>query len=104
MDQASRRNKYNPEYYTEKASIVLETVSNSEVESWYSHPCTQALILQLEGDMANIVSMWKDGAYTADTADKTLQTNSKHIGMIQCVEAILDHMRDMRRRDVGEDT
>lgn len=100
----SLKHKYDADYYYQKASQVLETVTNSDIESWYLHPCTDALMLLLEGDLANLVTSWKAGAYTSSTADQTLQLNSSKIGQCACIDAVLDYIKDIRRRDVGENT
>lgn len=97
------KHKYNPDYYYEKATQVLETVGNSEIEAWYMHSCTQALLLLLEGDLSNIITSWKDGAYTSTTSDQTLQLNSKHLGMAQTIDNIIDHIREMKQRRAGEE-
>lgn len=96
--------KYNADYFYNQAEKVLETTTNSEMESWYLHPCTEALLLLLEGDLANITFTWKNGGYTGSTADHTLQQNSKHIGMAMCIDTLMEHIRSMRRRDVEENT
>lgn len=99
---ATVRHKYNPDYYYSRATQVLETVTNAEADAWFSHPCTQAIMLMLEGDMANIVASWKNGAYTSNTTDQTIQLNSKYLGMAQGIETVLENIKDVRRKDVVE--
>lgn len=92
------------DYYYLKANEALELVTRDEAESWYFHPCTQILMTMLDGDIVGLQDLWKNGAFTSSSSDATIQRNSKEIGKCEAYEDVLNYIKELRRRDVGENT
>jgi len=91
------RNRYNPEVFYTRSLNLLDSVTKEEAVSWYSHPCTQALLNSLEGDLAGIVVMWLGGGYSEEeSSSATAQKQAKARGMAQAIDDILTHINDIK--------
>lgn len=83
-----------------RAEDAFKSVPQEEVISWCKHPITQSLILSLQGDMAGHFEGWTNGEFTGDTADETIQKNSKALGGVSAIESILVWLEDAKRGDL----
>lgn len=71
-------------------------VPKEEVVAWCKHPVTQALIYSLYGDMAGHFEGWLNGEFTGKSADETIQKNSKALGSVSAIEAVLSWIEDAK--------
>jgi hypothetical protein len=98
------RNRYNPQAFYDRSFNQLDLVSRGECESWYEHPCTQALLASLEGDLAGIVVMWLGGGYAEEmSASGTAQKQAKARGMAQAIEDVINHVAEIRSHQSDKD-
>lgn len=99
------KHRYNPEHFHSKALRIIDELSEEECRSWYEHPCTRSLVNSLEGDVSAIVLMWLSGGYSKeDSVDTTSQRQAKARGMVQAINDILEHVKQIRDRALeGED-
>ena len=100
------RNRYNPEYFYNKALAHLELVSTEEAIAWYAHPCTKSLIMALEGDLAGLVVTMVSGAYIdAESSSGTAQSLAKAVGMSSAINDMLEHIEEVKSLKLeGENT
>jgi len=75
-------------------------IPKEEVVTWCKHPVTQALIYSLYGDMAGHFEGWLNGEFTGKTSDETIQKNSKALGSVAAIEAILVWIEDAKSGDL----
>mgnify|MGYP001813239040 CR=1 FL=1 len=61
-----------------------------EVTEWKQHKVTKYLVEQLGEDLENLKEMWAAGQFTAPDQAGTIQMNSRAIGQIAGITAILD--------------
>lgn len=94
-----RRRESTEELYA-RAEDAFTSIPEEEVKGWCKHPITQALKLSLYGDMAGHFDGWVNGAYTGPTADETIQKNSKALGSVDAIEAILIWLEDAEAGDL----
>ena len=91
------RNRYNPQAFYDRSFNLLDQVGKGEAQSWYEHPCTQALLASLEGDLSGIVVMWLGGGYAEqESTAGTAQKQAKAIGMAQAIEDVINHIQEIR--------
>ena len=55
---------------------------------WLQHPCTQALVLQMEGEFITQHEVWESGGFAADTVDGTALKTEAARGYIACLHDI----------------
>jgi hypothetical protein len=97
MHQNQLRNKYNPEYYHNRAISLLDLVDPVEAINWYNHPCTEALRNALEGDLAGVVIMWLGGAYSDEKSTSgTAQRQAKARGMANAIDDMIEHIEGIK--------
>ena len=91
------RNSYNPQAFYDRSFNLLDKVNKGEAQSWFEHPCTQALLASLEGDLAGIVVMWLGGGYAEEQSSSgTAQKQAKARGMAQAIEDVINHIQEIR--------
>lgn len=78
-----------------KANTNLDVVSKGDVQSWYDHPCTKALVNTLQSDMAAIQHSWSIGAFTGAASSETIQKNSEAIGSLKSTRFMLEWIEDL---------
>lgn len=100
------RNRYNPEFFHNRALNLLDKVTKEEAIQWYGHPCTESLREALEGDLAGLVVSLIDGAYSnAKSSSETVQGHAKARGMAQAISDMLEHIEDIKQLKIeGEST
>ena len=87
-----------------EAKELLDLTDHSDKEAWYSSPCTQALIKQISADVLETEATWAQGGYTDESAVRTLQLNSKHIGMALAGSDVLEAIDQIKANPIKEDT
>ena len=87
------------ELYT-KAEELYKVVPQEEVKQWCSHPVTKSLLHTLYGDMAGHFEGWMNGEFRGKTADETIQKNSKALGGVAAIEAILAWVEDASKGEL----
>ncbi len=92
-------NKSTEEMYS-KAESLFSSVPQEEVLSWCKHPVTQSLMMSLYGDMAGYFEAWSNGDYTSETAEGTVQKNSKALGGVAAIESMLAWIEDAKVGDL----
>lgn len=80
----------------EKAEELFQSVPSEEVVAWCQHPITQSLVQSLYGDMAGHFEGWLNGEFTGETGDETIQKNSKALGGVSAIEAVLTWIDDAK--------
>jgi len=94
------RSRESTEELYSRAEDAFNSIPKEEVVQWCKHPITQALKYSLYGDMAGHFEGWINGAYTGPSADETVQKNSKALGSVDAIEAILIWLEDAENGDV----
>ena len=80
----------------ERAEDLFSSVPQEEVVQWCKHPITLSLMQSLYGDMAGYFEGWSNGEYTGESAEATVQKNSKALGSVAAIEAILIWIEDAK--------
>lgn len=93
------RQKSTEELYAQ-AEDAFTSIPKKEAVVWCSHPLTQSLMLTLYGDMAGHFEAWANGDFTGETADETVQKNSKALGSVAAIEGILAWLEDAKAGDL----
>lgn len=83
-----------------KAEELYSVVPQEEVRQWCKHPITKSLLNTLYGDMAGHFEGWASGEFTGSSADETIQKNSKALGSVAAIEAILVWVEDASRGEL----
>lgn len=86
-----------------EAQELLDLSDQADKEAWHQSPCTQALIKQISADILEMQASWSDGGYTDESADRTLQLNSKHIGMALAGSDVLDAIDEIKAKPIKEE-
>ena len=55
--------RFDAEYYYNKATDLREQTSREDWETWRHNPLTQALLLDIDGNMAQACLNWANGTY-----------------------------------------
>ena len=84
----------------EKAEELFRSVPKEEVIAWCKHPITQSLVSSLYGDMAGHFEGWLNGEFTGESADATIQKNSKALGGVAAIESILAWVEDAKKGEL----
>jgi len=86
--------------YRAKAENIEVNLSSDDRAAWFSHPLTQSMQLRLRGDLADILMLWMDGAYT-DGSDPVLYAmkTSKAVTQAQTVHDLLMMLDRLRKND-----
>lgn len=87
-----------------EALELLDLTDQADKEAWHQSPCTTALIKRITADFIEEQADWAEGAYTTESADGTLQSNSKHIGMAQAASLVLEAIDDIKAKPIKEET
>ena len=91
------KHRYNPEHFHSKSLRLLDEVTSDQCKEWYMHPCTQALVNGLEGDISGVVLTWLGGGYSKeDSSDVTAQRSAKARGIAQAINDMLDSINNIR--------
>ena len=80
----------------DKAEEYFSSVPREEVVQWCSHPVTKSLLHSLYGDMAGHFEGWANGDFTGISDSETIQKNSKALGSVASIEAILSWIEDAK--------
>lgn len=98
------RNRFNPEYFGNKAVDLIEQVSIDEAHAWYNHPCTQSLKNSLDSEISMLILNWTSGAFV-DTQQplSTVHYNSQAIGAVQAMRAVIEKIDEIKRHRVEEE-
>lgn len=67
-------------------------MSKSEYALWMSHPISQSIMTYLHQAALQTQANWFNGAYTADTVDKTALINAEHLGRARVFKELLDRI------------
>lgn len=82
---------YDPLYWHDRSERLIEDTSEIERNVWGRHPCTQALLMALQGDIAGTVQTWIAGGYAeSDSTDATAQMQAKARGIAQACDDVMD--------------
>lgn len=94
LDKKARRKYkegYDPLYWHNKSERLVEEAPETERMTWGRHPCTQALLMALQGDIAGTVQTWIAGGYAeADSTAATAQMQAKARGIAQACDDIIE--------------
>jgi hypothetical protein len=93
---------FDSESLRERALNLLLDLGKEEVTQWIKHPCTQSLLLTLQGDYLDHHQAWEAGMFTADGAEGTAQQNAKALGAIDAVRLIATHIEDLDIYDTDD--
>ena len=90
--------RYDPDVCHNKAVDLLDTVTREEWEEWLRSPCTQSLLLSIEGDIAGMFLVWSGGGYASEEG-----ANEKALGMVDALDSIASHIRNMKSENEVEE-
>ena len=94
MNRNSTEDLYN------RAEELFTELSQAEIDGWINHPVTKSLQYTLYGDMAGHFESWANGEFTGENADETVQKNSKALGGVAAIEAILVWIEDAQKGEL----
>jgi len=93
---ALSKEKYDPNEFYQSAELLLTGVPLEDRKLWLVHPCTQALLRKLEGDMCGIVSSWLGGHYaSADSIEGTAQLQASARGKAFAIDDVMEEIQEM---------
>lgn len=105
QDRKIYRIGYDPVYWYNRSCSILEEVEKSECLSWLNHPCTQALLGQIQSSVAHKVKGWLGGVYAEeDSVDATAIKQAKAIGQAQACDEIIDIITEIGNYKFGEES
>lgn len=59
-------------------------------QEWLQHDITKDLIKELKDIITTLKDEWASGAFTAESAEGTVQRNAKAIGQVEALESTLE--------------
>ena len=74
----------------------------SDRADWAKEQVTLELVRKLREDRQHFMELWAAGSHTGDSADKTLQLNSKAIGQVQAIDEILNWIEGDEADESGD--
>ena len=86
----------------DRADVILSELDKGEVTRWIKHPCTQSLLLTLQGDYLDHHSAWEAGTFTSEGAEGTAQQNSKALGALDAIRLIATHIEELDIYDTDD--
>jgi hypothetical protein len=94
-------NRLDSEVYHKRNTEFIGLLSESESDSWFTHPCTQIILNTLSADYVDLLGLMVDGAYSStESTDSTAQQTAKARGQLQAIEDLLEHIYDIRDNKV----
>jgi len=97
----SSHNKLTNRFFVEErfeleAQDAVKAAGAEEARAWLKHPCTQALVNDIQANMCNIINSWLDGGYAAGTnIDATAQFQAHARGKALASEDVLQVIEDI---------
>lgn len=90
------RKGYDPTYWAKLAEMALESTTKDERLVWFQHPCTQALLHELQASVAAKVNGWINGAFAdSESVDHTAMAQAKILGQTQACDEIIDLVNEI---------
>lgn len=97
------RSKYDPDRCYLRAEAALDRVTKEEALSWGTHPCTEALMHILEGDLTTGILVFIDGGYVDSSSVETTAMNSAaNTSKVQALEDVIDRIQFIVRKEIEE--
>lgn len=98
---SNQHNKLTNRFFVEErfeaeAQDAVRGTGAEEARAWLRHPCTQAVINDIQANMCNIINSWLDGGYAAGTnIDATAQFQAHARGKALANEDVLQLIDDI---------
>lgn len=90
------RKGYDPLYWNRLSQEALEVVTKDECLVWLKHPCTKALMHELQASIAAKINGWINGSFAdSSSVDHTAMAQAKAIGQAQACDEIIDLIQDI---------
>ena len=93
------RKIFDPQQYFNRVDELLGMLSKEERMQWLQHPCTQALVLQMEGEFIAQHEVWENGGFASDTVDGTALKSEAARGYIGCLHDISNFLEGVPEDD-----
>lgn len=61
-------------------------------QEWLQHDITKDLIKEIKDVITTLKDEWSSGAFTAESAEGTVQRNAQALGQVQALENTLDYI------------
>ena len=74
--------RFDGSYYYNKATDLREQTSKEDYQAWLHNPLTKALLLDLDGTMAETCVSWANGAYP------TAEENAEARGAVTTLDLV----------------
>lgn len=59
---------FDAQQYFRRAEELLGTLTKEEKQQWLQHPCTMALMLQMEGEFLDLHEAWENGLFKVNNS------------------------------------
>lgn len=98
------RKGYDPLYWNKLAEGALESTTKDERLVWFQHPCTQALLHELQASVAAKVNAWINGAFAnSESVDHTAMAQAKVLGQTQACDEMIDLVNEIGKSTLESD-